>query len=83
MLENCPYCGRPAEVFIGSEMSDTSRIHKIRCSYMNCLTIERAYSGYSLDYVTKVNEMKEDWNVAVKAILRERQKLGKMYNDLL
>lgn len=76
MLENCPYCGRPAEVFIGPEMSDTSKIHKIRCSYMNCLTIESAYSGWSPDYAMKVEELKEDWNVAVRAILKERQKRG-------
>lgn len=74
MLENCPYCGRPAEVFIDPEMPDTSKIHKIRCSYMNCLTIERAYSGCSPDYAMKVDELKEDWNVAVRAILKEKKK---------
>ena len=41
-LMNCPYCGRKAELFIGKEMSDTSKIHKVRCSYLNCLTIEKA-----------------------------------------
>lgn len=44
-LINCPYCGQKAELFIGKEMSDTSKIHKIRCSYLNCLTIEKALSG--------------------------------------
>lgn len=80
MLENCPYCGRPAEVFIGPEMSDTSKIHKIRCSYSHCLTIEQALSGQSPDYKSKVNEMKEDWNIAVKAILRERNKNDETQN---
>lgn len=44
-LINCPYCGQKAELFIGKEMSDTSKIHKIRCSYLNCLTIEKTLSG--------------------------------------
>ena len=71
-LENCPYCGRPAEVFIGPTMSDTSKIHKIRCSYMNCLSIEKSLSGWSPDYKNELNELKEDWNVSVKAILGRR-----------
>lgn len=72
MLENCPYCGRPAEVFIGPEMLDTSKVHKIRCSYMHCLSIEKALSGWSPDYENELNKLKEDWNVSVEAILRRR-----------
>ena len=50
-LMNCPYCERKAELFIGKEMSDTSKIHKVRCSYLNCLTIEKAMSSWSLNYI--------------------------------
>lgn len=68
-LENCPYCGHSAEVWIGSEMSDASKIHKVRCSYLHCLTIEKALSGYSPSYKNDLNKLKEDWNICVAAIL--------------
>lgn len=72
-LENCPYCGRPAEVWIGREMSDTSKIHKIRCNYLH-LVIEEALSGWAPDYKDELNGLKEDWNVCVAAILERRKK---------
>ena len=72
-LMNCPYCGRKAEIFKGSEMSDTSMIHKVRCSYLNCLSIERALSGWSPDYNERLQKMKNDWNVMVSAILKNRK----------
>lgn len=73
-LMNCPYCGRKAEVFIGKEMSDASKVHKIRCGYLNCLTIEMALSGYSPDYDECLQKMKNDWNIIVTAILKDRNK---------
>ena len=72
-LKNCPYCGRKAEVFKGKEMSDTSIIHKIRCSYLNCLSIEAALSGWSPNYDEKLKKMKDDWNIIVTAILQDRE----------
>lgn len=71
-LMNCPYCGQKAELFIGKEMSDTSKIHKVRCSYLNCLTIEKALSGWSPDYKEEVEKMKNDWNIIATAILKDR-----------
>ena len=73
-LINCPYCGQKAELFIGKEMSDTSKIHKIRCSYLNCLTIEKTLSGWSPDYKEEVEKMKNDWNIIATAILKDRNK---------
>lgn len=71
-LMNCPYCGRKAELFIGKEMSDTTKVHKVRCSYLNCLTIETSLSGWSPDYNEQVEKMKNDWNIIVTAILKDR-----------
>ncbi len=72
-LKNCPYCGRKAEVFIGKEMSDTSKVHKVRCSYLDCLTIERSFSGWSPNYNECLQRMKDDWNIIVSAILKNRE----------
>jgi hypothetical protein len=67
-LKDCPYCKRKAEFVIGKEMSDTCMIHKIRCSYLSCLTIERSFSGWQPDYKEQVQKMKNDWNVIVDAL---------------
>ena len=77
-LMNCPFCGRKAELFIGKEMSDTSRVHKLRCSYLNCMVIENSLSGCSPNYKEQVEKMKDDWNTAVTAIIKNnnQQKLN-------
>lgn len=67
-LKDCPYCKRKAELIIGNEMSDTSMVHKIKCSYLNCLTIEQAFSGWQPNYKELVNKMKNDWNTIVDAL---------------
>ena len=71
-LKNCPYCGRSAELVKGKEMSDTSCIHTIRCSRLNCLSIEKALSGWSPDYNESLERMKDDWNIIVTAILKDK-----------
>lgn len=77
-LMNCPFCGRKAELFIGKEMPDTSRVHKLRCSYLNCMVIENSLSGCSPNYKEQVEKMKDDWNTAVTAIIKNnnQQKLN-------
>ena len=67
-LLDCPYCGRPAEFYVGQELSDTSMVHIIKCSYLNCLAIQNALSGYSLDYKDKINSMVNDWNSMVSIL---------------
>lgn len=70
MLSDCPYCGRPAELAIEKEMSDTSKIHKIRCSYLNCVAIEKSLSGWSPTYNDDLNHMTSDWNTLVIALTK-------------
>ena len=82
-LLDCPYCGRAAELYTGREMSDTSRVHKIRCSYLNCLVIEKALSLASPDYDNKVKSMFEDWNSAVAIINQNNTKNSICKEDIL
>ena len=67
-LKKCPYCKRPAELKIDKEISDTSKLHTIRCSYSHCLSIQESLSGWQPDYKNKVEQMKNDWNTIVSAL---------------
>ena len=69
-LLDCPYCGRKAELTFGAEMSDTSKMHRIHCSYLDCIRIETALSGWQPDYKAKVQQLCTDWNTAVDAIVK-------------
>ena len=71
-LKNCPYCGHKAVVLKSKEMSDTSVIHTITCGWLNCLSIEKALSGWSPDYNKSLERMTDEWHVIVTAILKDR-----------
>ena len=72
-LLDCPYCGRKAELILGKEMSDTSRMHRIQCSYIGCIRLEMTLSGWQPDYKVKVKQLKADWNAAVGVINKNHE----------
>lgn len=74
-LAPCPYCKRPAKLSVGKEVSDTSRLHKIECSYLSCVSISTSLSGYSPSYEQAVTNLASDWNVMVEAITNNRTKV--------